>query len=217
MFMVQNKQLASGILILLFLTIGCKSNNQNIFESKEIKGHIKGMHISYFLTREGCRFTTIYFLLDIENFSSETVYLPFTYFQSHCDREIEVSNSYWVVLDEKIPLAVLFEDSLVRVQPNQTSQVKLKAMMLVNEKKITEFKNNNTSWAELPFSINYQVNDKMIAFKKSNDFKFSLSVNDMAGLEGIRSLFSSDFPPLPPPTFLDTIELSTEEIEPKSW
>jgi hypothetical protein len=213
MVMRRKSFLIAIIFIALFTFMGCRSNEHNIVESKLIKGCIKEMHLSYIFSSEGCRVSTICFLIDIENFSHRTIYVPFNYFQSHCEREIHASNSHWVVSNERIPLAVIFEDSLASIQPNQLCKVKLKAMMVANDKRLTQLKKGLKTWAELPFSISYLLNGEEIVFNKSSDFTFSFSVDDRTGLSAAKKLLSSESLPLPPPIFLDTIEQSTEEPE----
>jgi hypothetical protein len=117
------------------------------------------------------------------------------------------------VSNERIPLAVIFEDSLASIQPNQLCKVKLKAMMVANDKRLTQLKKGLKTWAELPFSISYLLNGEEIVFNKSSDFTFSFSVDDRTGLSAAKKLLSSESLPLPPPIFLDTIEQSTEEPE----
>lgn len=202
------------IFLLIVFLFACNNKKNERNNISVINATITEAQVNHVVEkREGCRIPVIYFILNIENISSETQNLNFTYFRDYCEREIETTNIYWLVNENKIPLAVSPNDSIITVQPHGIKQVELRGMFPLRGMRLRDINSFYSSWFGSPFTINYQNNKTESVFKKADDFKVDLFLDDtlITPKDSIKYNLSLGGPS----SSVDTLKVDLPTIEPE--
>jgi len=164
-------------LIIKFYKINYYNNTKNKFD---VQAQIIGLKVDHVVRfREGCRHGKILLLINIINRDTVKRKLSFSRITDHCNRNIDTSNTYWLVWKKRIPLvADHWSDTVVELLPGEEKRVYLRAMYNFFGLSLRDIEMIYSPWFQDTFKILYRNEGKEYIFKKSKNFRISLYLDD---------------------------------------
>ena len=156
-----------------------KTNNKNE-KVHYIIGSVDAIKIDHVIEkREGCRFSKVLILIEVENIDSIRRKIMFTPRPDHCESQVDTTNTYWFVWKKKIPLVTdNLNDTLVELQPNEDRCILFRAMYNFFGGSLRDRVMLYSPWFDDTFKVVYRHGGKEYIFRKSKDFEIQLFLDD---------------------------------------
>lgn len=208
-----SKYLFSFCVVLVF---SCNnSSDKNEKATKALSGSLTKITLDHVIEkREGCRFTTFYFELVLNNKTSESQQVEMPPAPDHCERDISESKIWWVNETEKKPLTLASSkyDKVITVGANEQKKIELKGVFRVWGESLDQISSIYEDWFK---SAEIVYHGNKLSIEKAKDFKLVFLLDGQQVTPSDSAAFNKAIssPNLEADTLLDESQVPTTEPE----